>query len=199
MNSADLPLNSWSSFYMIVGTAAAALTGLQFVAIALVGNLRRRITSREITAFASPTVVHFCSSLFLCAALSAPWRSFLGPGITLEACGLAGTIYALIVASRTHRQTRYRPVFEDWMWHVVLPLFAYITIFAAGVMLRRITAPCLFGVGAATLLLVFIGIHNAWDNIHYLAVNELKAAEPIADEIKKSETEEGRSARLEKT
>jgi hypothetical protein len=199
MNSADFPLNAWSSFYVIIGTAAAALTGLQFVAIALVGNLRRRITSREITAFASPTIVHFCSSLFLSAALSAPWRSFLGPGITLEACGLAGTIYALIVAVRTHRQTRYQPVFEDWMWHVILPLFAYVTIFTAGVMLRTLTTPCLFGVGAAILLLVFIGIHNAWDNIHYLAVNALNSPDPIADETKRNETEEARPARLEKT
>ena len=31
-------------------------------------------------------------------------------------------------------------------------------------------APALFAIGAATILLVFIGIHNAWDTVTYIAV-----------------------------
>lgn len=33
--------------------------------------------------------------------------------------------------------------------------------------LRRRTRKALFGVGAATLLLLFAGIHNAWDAVAY--------------------------------
>jgi hypothetical protein len=31
-------------------------------------------------------------------------------------------------------------------------------------------APALFVIAAATVLLLFIGIHNAWDNVTYIAI-----------------------------
>src|SRR5213592_1689765 len=117
MEGATSPFNAWESFYVIVGSSAAALTGLQFVVIALIAESRRPATSREIAAFGSPTVVHFCVALFVSATLSAPWRSLLGAGITIVGCGLAGATYAIIVARRARRQTGYKPVFEDWLWH----------------------------------------------------------------------------------
>jgi len=41
----------------------------------------------------------------------------------------------------------------------------------AAVLLRRDPAACLFVIGAAALLLLFIGIHNAWDTVTYLTVD----------------------------
>jgi hypothetical protein len=53
------------------------------------------------------------------------------------------------------------------LFHVALPLTAYATLavslFATAAHERGI----LFGVGAGTLLLLFTGIHNAWDNAAY--------------------------------
>src|SRR4051812_33938416 len=118
MEGGTLPLGIWESFYVIVGSSAAALTGLQFVVIALVAESRARATTREIEAFATPTIVHFCVALFISATLSAPWRSVLGAGIAIVGAGLAGATYALVVARRARRQTGYKPVFEDWLWHV---------------------------------------------------------------------------------
>lgn len=68
--AARLPLAAWQNFYVIVGSSGAALTGLQFVVIALVAQSRRRSTLREIDAFGTPTVVHFSSVLFVSAILS---------------------------------------------------------------------------------------------------------------------------------
>jgi hypothetical protein len=48
-------LAAWESFYVIVGSSAAALTGLQFVVVALLAENRIRSTTREIDAFATPT------------------------------------------------------------------------------------------------------------------------------------------------
>jgi hypothetical protein len=174
MEGATLPLTAWESFYVIVGSSAAALTGLQFVIIALIAESRTRTTSREIAAFGSPTVVHFCAALFVSATLSAPWPSLLGAGITTVGCGLAGATYAVVVARRARRQIVYKPVFEDWLWHVVLPLVAYTTLLVAGIMLRRITVPSLFVIGATALLLVYIGIHNAWDAVIYITLNQMQ-------------------------
>jgi hypothetical protein len=168
-----LPLTAWENFYVIVGSSAAALTGLQFVVIALVAGSRSRPTGGEISAFGSPTVVHFSTALFICATLSAPWESLLGPGIAVVGCGVAGVTYALVVTRRTRRQTGYKPVLEDWIWHVILPLVAYITILAAGIVLRRAPVPSLFTIGAATLLLVYIGIHNAWDAVIFITLKHI--------------------------
>lgn len=172
--AARLPLAAWESFYVIVGSSGAALTGLQFVVIALVAESRVRSGSREIEAFGTPTIVHFCAVLLVAAVLSAPWRGLMSVSVALGVVGLAGVIYGLIVLKRARSQTGYKPVFEDWLWHSVLPLFAYTLLLIAGVFLRSYPRRTLFVVAATALLLLFIGIHNAWDTVTYIAVEHLQ-------------------------
>jgi hypothetical protein len=81
-----------------------------------------------------------------------------------------GICYSVIVMRRAHRQSEYRPVFEDWLWHTILPPLAYSAVFVAGTLLGRNSADALFVIGAAALLLVFIGIHNAWDTVTYVTM-----------------------------
>lgn len=81
--------------------------------------------------------------------------------------GAGGVIYALIVARRMLRQTVYTPVFEDWLFHAALPLLAYGILALAAILAQSHTREALFGVGAATLLMLFIGIHNAWDSVSF--------------------------------
>jgi hypothetical protein len=171
------PLAAWEAFYVITGSSAAALTGLQFVVIALVAEGERRSSRREIDAFGTPTVVHFCAVLLLAAILSAPWQDLSNAGLALGAAGLAGIVYVAIVTRRARRQSGYEPVFEDWLWHVILPFLGYAGIAVAAIRLQGHPAPMLFGIGAAALLLLFIGIHNSWDTVTYLAI-DLKLKEP---------------------
>lgn len=172
--AARLPLAAWETFYVIVGSSGAALTGLQFVVIALVAESRMRSGAREIDAFGTPTIVHFCAVLLVSAILSAPWLGLVGVSVALGVCGLAGVVYGLIVLKRARRQTGYKPVFEDWLWHTVLPLLAYALLSLAGIFLRTYPRRVLFIVGATALLLLFIGIHNAWDTVTYIAVEHMQ-------------------------
>ena len=64
-------------------------------------------------------------------------------------------------------QTAYRPVFEDWLFHALLPIAAYTTLVASAIAARTYTRGALFGVGATLLLLLFVGIHNTWDALTY--------------------------------
>ena len=174
-----MPLTGWGTFYQIIGSAAAALTGLQFVVITLIMQSGRRASTPEsaetmIRAFGSPTVLHFCSALFIATVMAAPWRSLLAASIPIIGWGVVGTIYTIAVARRARRQADYKPVFEDWLWHVALPFSAYATLLAAAIELTRFTTPALFAVAAMSLLLVFIGIHNAWDTVVYLTVDRMK-------------------------
>ncbi len=71
------------------------------------------------------------------------------------------------VARRPRQQTAYQAVLEDRLFHVLLPLAAYVML--AGSACAAYSLPCsaLFLVGAVLLFLLFIGIHNAWDTVAY--------------------------------
>jgi hypothetical protein len=163
-------LTGWDNFYVIIGSSGAALTGLQFVVIALMADSELKGGSKEIAAFGTPTVVHFCTVLLISAVLSAPWGSLVGPAVAVGATGIAGLVYALIVTLRARRQTGYKPEAEDWIWHIILPFVAHGSLVLASVLLPHHAHVALFIIAAVGLLLLFIGIHNAWDTVTYIAV-----------------------------
>jgi hypothetical protein len=166
-------LTDWENFYVIVGSSAAALTGLMFVVITLIAGTRDRSTGGGLAAFGTPNVVHFGVALLVAAILSAPWQVLWPIAFLLGLAGLGGVIYVVIVARRARRQTEYQPVFEDWLFHVALPFVAYGVLIISAMLLLSNPTPAMFAVGAVTVLLVFIGIHNAWDTITYLAIELL--------------------------
>jgi hypothetical protein len=175
---ASSPLALWENFYVIVGSSAAALTGLMFVVIALIADRQTSSSDTTVDAFGTPTVNHFCAALLASSIISAPWRSLNNAGIALSIVGLAGTIYTAIVLGRARRQTGYKPVLEDWFFHVLFPFLSYLTLLPAAFLLSAHPEETLFAIGGAVLLLVFTGIHNAWDTVTYVALNfPAKAAE----------------------
>ncbi len=164
------PLTTWQNFYTIIGSAAGTLTGLMFVVITLIAGTQARRSSGTIAAFGSPTVVHFCLALLIAAILTAPWHVLWNVGLLLGLVGLGGVIYVVIVVRRAGRQTAYKPVLEDWLWHTIFPFVSYTVLVVAAILLPGDPALALFGIGAVTVLLLFIGIHNAWDTVTYIIV-----------------------------
>ncbi|HEY1786941.1 MAG TPA: hypothetical protein VGJ73_02235 [Verrucomicrobiae bacterium] len=66
-------LSEWANFYVIVGSSAGALIGLQFVVITLIADAPvGQAEAQASGAFATPAVVHFGIVLFLSAIVSAP-------------------------------------------------------------------------------------------------------------------------------
>jgi hypothetical protein len=161
-------LTKWQSFYVIIGSSGAALIGIQFVVVALIANLRMRSTAESISAFGTPTVVHFGGAVLVSGLMSAPWPSLVPPSVALALCGIGGLAYGAIVIHRAHRQTVYTPGWQDWLWYAILPGCLYATLALAALLLRRTTQLALFGIGGAALGLLLIGIHNAWDTVTYI-------------------------------
>jgi hypothetical protein len=171
-------LARWADYYLITGTAAAALTGLQFVVQTLLtSDALRPVTgsgSEEGTgAFGSPTVVHFTLALIISAVMCVPWAGDGALRGTLGALGTGALVYSLIVLRRARRQRTYVPVLEDWIWHAILPAAAYLAVLVAAVRFEREGADSLLAVATATMLLLCIGIHNAWDTVTYLTTRAL--------------------------
>src|SRR4051812_31773258 len=164
-------LTRWESFYVITGTAAATLIGLQFVVITLVAQRSTGSTEGN-RAFGTPTIVHFCAVLFIAAILSAPWPSLFGVALILGLCGVAGLVYAAVILRIALRQIHYTPVLEDWVWHFILPPIGYAALLVATILLQSNPIVSLFVVAGTVLLLLFVGIHNAWDSVTYTALNQ---------------------------
>ena len=173
MQEAQLaPLATWQNFYILIGTAAATLTGLMFIVVTLLAGVRVRVqlSSEAFATFNTPNVVHFGLVLLVAAILSAPWQALWLAGMLLGLCGLGGATYAVIVLRRVRRQSDYRPVLEDWLFHTVLPLVSYSALVIGGILLPGRPTQALFIIAAATVLLLFVGIHNAWDNVTFIAL-----------------------------
>jgi hypothetical protein len=166
-------LGAWENFYIIVGSSAGALIGLTFVAVSLVAELRLRGAERGLATYTTPTIVHFGVVLFVCALLSAPWPDFAPPAIVLGLCGLVATIYSVIITRRLRLPGEYEPVLEDWLANAIGPLIAYLALVVGAALLPGNPEPALFVIAGALLLLLFDGIHNAWDVVTYLTVEQV--------------------------
>jgi hypothetical protein len=158
----------WENFYVIVGSSAGALIGLQFVVMTLIAT--RPIgpgRSQGADAFATPTIVHLGTVLLVSAIACAPWQTLLGVAICYRVLGVLGILYELVVIRRMRTQNVYKPVLEDWTFHALLPFAAYATLAISAWLSVLHRTKAMFGVAVAALLLLFIGIHNAWDAVTY--------------------------------
>ncbi|MGH8325650.1 MAG: hypothetical protein ACRET2_02685 [Steroidobacteraceae bacterium] len=173
-SSHALALANWQSFYVLVGSSAAALTGLTFVVITIsadrgdvTGSAAARLAGLRV--FITPTAVHFAAALWLSALMSIPGNTVGALEVLLTASGLAGLIYCGALLPRMRGGSfGYKPFLSDWIWNAALPVGAYVALMAAGLMLPSRPAPSLYGVSGVVLLLLFIGIHNAWDVVVWM-------------------------------
>jgi hypothetical protein len=164
-------LSRWETFFFMVGSSGAALTGLVFVVVTLVSETTARDGQQAFAAFATPTIVHFCSVLLISALVCAPWTHLLAPSVLLGATALFGDCYVGIVTRRARTQTAYMPVFEDILWHMIFPFISYLSLLGGALFLQRRPGESMFAIASTSILLLFTGIHNAWDTVTYLAAN----------------------------
>src|SRR5258706_4359188 len=93
----------WDSFYVIVGSAAGALIGLQFVVLTLVAERPPLRAAEGGAAFATPTIVHFGTALLLSAVLRAPWQAVTPVAAPLRLVGLARAGHNCLLARRMRK------------------------------------------------------------------------------------------------
>lgn len=162
-------LPAWQTFYVITGSAAEALTGLMFVVIAL--NSRATVDALEggVHAFGTPILGHFCAVLLLAAVVSIPHQTVTSLALCVGSTGVAGLVLSARVVIQARRQRSYAPVMSDWVWHVIMPWVAYAMAVLAAVLLAHGPHVALNLVAASSLLLLFVGIRNAWDAAVYIA------------------------------
>ena len=162
-------LEGWGEFYVVVGAAAAALTGLMFVVIALRAEDSQRSVER-FEAFATPTLVAFSTVLVLSALATVPKHSETSLGVSLVLSGIAGAIYTCYNTRQVQREDGYTYM-SDWAWRHVAPGLDYVALFVAGIVVWIDDALALYMLGAAAMVMLFIGVHNAWDTAVWIAAD----------------------------
>jgi hypothetical protein len=167
----DPQLAGWENFYVIVGSSAGALIGLQFVVIALVSSTRARALSVTLRAFATPTIVYFSSVVLTAALLSIPHHTRTSLGSLLLAFGTIGLGYAAWVATHMRKQDSYSPDHGDWLWFVFLPAVAYTGALAAGATVWSAPGTALDVTAGSAMLLLLVGVHNAWDSAIWMVAH----------------------------
>lgn len=185
MQSVGLPfLSNWQNFYMIAGTAAATLTGLMFIVITLMTGFERQASTLNagISAFNTPTVVHFCSVLLIAGIMSAPWPAYASVSLVLGLLGAGEVIYLGIVIEQMRHVPGYQTPLKDWLWYMVFPLITYVALIAAALALPGNPVLALYGVSAIMVTLLFLGIHNAWDLVTFLAIERAHPGDSSQDQ-----------------
>jgi hypothetical protein len=173
IQGSELPfLSNWQNFYVIIGTGAATLTGLMFVATTLVAGIETQLSTLDagMDAFNTPTFVHFCTVLLIALILSAPWQTFATLALLLGLVGTGGMIYLVFIMRRMRYIPNYQTPVKDWVWYMAFPLMAYFVLLVGAIALPGNPGLALYIMSAAMVALLFLGIHNAWDLVIYLAV-----------------------------
>jgi hypothetical protein len=162
-----LQLERWHDFYVFAGTAAATLMGLMFVVMSL--GQRTLVTeegTRATRAFFTPIVVFFATIIVVTVLMLTPEASPVALAVLLAVAGAGGLIY--MAASRAYTVWRTSELgFDDLLWYVVLPYLSYALIAAAAAAIWKTSTFGLYGMAAAVLLFLLIGIRNAWDLVIY--------------------------------
>jgi hypothetical protein len=82
--------------------------------------------------------------------------------------------------------SHYQSTLEDWLWYMVLPLLAHVSLIVAAFMLSKNAVLALYIVGLGMIMLLLVGIRNSWDNVTFLAVKRSNPNHTHNDENKSS-------------
>ena len=171
-------LHDWHDFYLLVGTASATLVGLMFVATSIGASIFDEDHSAGMTAFITPTVVHFAAVLFTCLMVTIPTQNWYTLGGLIGAGGLAGGVYCGQLVVQMIVRHRFNVDVTDRLFYSLLPLLGYLLALVAAALLLMQSPASANVVAAAVLTLLFAAIRNAWDMMVWIVLKAPSGAAP---------------------
>jgi hypothetical protein len=172
-------LEHWGEFYLLVGTAAAALVALLFVAASIGAGILTRSAHGPTRTYMSPIAFHFTSALFVSAIALVPTHTRLSLGALIALNAVAGVVYAAFVLRRMLSDNIAD--LADKVCYGAIPLCAYVVGLVAAYLICDGSVHGPEFLAATTLLLLMVNIRNAWDLMLSLSrrrVEEEHAAQP---------------------
>ena len=123
MNSSLAELvDDWHDFDLLIGTAAATLVGLMFVAALIGASIFTEKNRAAMEAFISPTLVHFTTVLVIAVLAVVPTHEWVTLAGLLALVGLAGAIYSAKLWIQLFVQRRFEVDVIDRLFYAAIPL-----------------------------------------------------------------------------
>ena len=162
-------LAGWHEFYALLGTAAAALVALLFVAVSIGTSVLTPDpeSRRNTSTYLSPVVFHYANLLFLSLIALIPTQSWESFAVVIGVAGAGSVIYSIVIAVRVHRNAMSD--LADRLCYGAIPALCYAMGPVAGLLLLEEKPAGLNLLAGAALLLLVINIRNAWDLMISLA------------------------------
>lgn len=152
---------AWHDFYMLLGTASAALVALLFVAASIGAGLIDPARSTATRTYMSPIIFHYTCVLFLSLMTLVPGMTARRLAIVVALVALAGFGFSVAVLIGVLRSATSD--LADRFGYGAGPLAAYAAaLVAAGFLWTQASAGPNILAGALVLLLL-VNIRNAWD------------------------------------
>jgi hypothetical protein len=161
----------WETYFLMVGSSAAALIGLLFVVVTLAGEAATRepaqpadpAVERGARTFVSPTVFHFSVIVVICAVALIPHFSPHAMAAVAAIAGLFGLAYTAVVLSRLLGRRINVPHWTDPIYYGALPAIVYLWIVLSCIFVWSGSERGAYGIAIGTLGLLLVGIRDAWD------------------------------------
>jgi hypothetical protein len=173
----------WQTFYVLVGTAAATLVGLMFVAVTFGSSIIKPETSGTARSFIDPTFTHFVQVLFMSCLVVIPTmrpRLFGWLLLTVSALRFAALFRVhrhMRRAQRTHNDIEL----SDWVSGIVVPLLSYLLLGATGVGFVHGHAGAFTALAIVTIAILMLGVFGAWELMLWMALTRAVAARAVAE------------------
>src|ERR1700733_14934750 len=162
-------LAQWHEFYALLGTAAAALVALLFVAVSIGTSVLTPDpeSRRNTSTYLSPVVFHYANLLFLSLIAVIPTQTWESFAVVIGVAGAGSVIYSIVIAVRVHRNAMSD--LADRLCYGAIPAFCYATGPITALFLLDEKPAGLNILAGGALLLLVINIRNAWDLMISLA------------------------------
>jgi hypothetical protein len=184
MNSSLAELvDDWHDFDLLIGTAAATLVGLMFVAASIGASVFTEKSRAAMQAFISPTVVHFTTVLVIAVLAVIPTHEWVTLAGLLALVGLAGAIYSAKLWIQLFVHRHFDVDIIDRLFYAAIPLVGHLLLLAAAFMLLRQSEAGLDLLAAGQITLLLAGIRNAWDMMIWIVIRA-----PTADVGRRDDT-----------
>ena len=160
----------WGEYYLLVGSAGAALTGLLFVVATLNINVDRSHALVGARVYMTPVVFHLAMIVVLSAVAMVPGIEGPAFGTIAEIIAILGIANSVRVSIGIHRGVVAEgPHWSDLWCYGIGPFVLYLALglVAADLLLRG--EPNAMAIAAIPMLLLLLCIRNAWDLVTWLA------------------------------
>jgi hypothetical protein len=154
-------LDGWHEFYALLGTAAAALVALLFVAMSIGATVLNPARAGATRTFLSPVVFHYTSVLFVSLIVLIPIHTPLSLGISVGIVAAIGLTYSTVILARLIRDDVAD--LADHFGYGASPEVAYAAALVAAWLLAAQSSIGAAILAGALMLLLVVNIRNAWD------------------------------------